>query len=89
MAASKIQIYPNPVTSNQFTLQFGKITAGNYNIEMTNVTGQIVMQRDVNVQSEDQVEVVTIKSSVARGVYLIKVSGRNNEAVLSQKLVVQ
>jgi hypothetical protein len=89
IAASKIQIYPNPVTNNQFTLQFGKVTAGNYNIEMTNVTGQIVMQRGVNVQSEDQVEVVTIKSSLARGVYLIKVSGRNNEAVLSQKLVVQ
>lgn len=89
IAASKIQIYPNPVTNNQFTLQFGKITAGNYNIEMTNVTGQIVMQRGVNVQSEDQVEVITIKSSLARGVYLVKVSGWNNEAVLSQKLVVQ
>jgi len=89
IAASKIQIYPNPVTNNQFTLQFGKITAGNYNIEMTNVTGQIVMQRGVNVQSEDQVEVISVKSSFARGVYLIKVSGRNNEAVLSQKLVVQ
>jgi hypothetical protein len=89
IAASKIQIYPNPVTNNQFTLQFGKITAGNYNIEMTNVTGQIVMQRGVNVQSEDQVETISIKSSLARGVYLVKVSGRNNEAVLSQKLVVQ
>jgi hypothetical protein len=89
IAASKIQIYPNPVTNNQFTLQFGKVTAGNYNIEMTNVTGQIVMQRAVNVQSEDQVETISIKSSLARGVYLVKVSGRNNEAVLSQKLVVQ
>ncbi len=89
IAANKIQIYPNPVSNNQFTLQFGKITAGNYNIEMTNVTGQIVMQRGVNVQSEDQVEVISIKSSLARGVYLIKVSGRNNESILSQKLVVQ
>ena len=89
MAASKIQVYPNPVTNNQFALQFGKVTAGNYNIEMTNVTGQIVMQRAVNVQSEDQVETISIKSSLARGVYLVKVTGRNNESVLSQKLVVQ
>ena len=89
IAASKISIYPNPVTNNQFTLQFGKIPAGNYDIEMTNVTGQVVMQRGVNVQSEDQVETISIKSSLARGVYLVKVSGRNNEAVLSQKLVVQ
>ena len=77
------------LANNQFTLQFGKIPTGNYNIEMTNVTGQIVMQRAVNVQSEDQVEVISIKSSFARGVYLVKVSGSNNESVLSQKLVVQ
>ena len=70
-------------------MQFGKITVGNYNIEVTNVTGQIVMQRAVNVQAEDQVETISIKSSMARGVYLVKVTGRNNESLLSQKLVVQ
>ena len=89
VAPSKIQVYPNPVSNNQFTIQFGKITAGNYNIEMTNVMGQIVMQRAVNVQAEDQVETITLKASMARGVYLIKVSGKSNESVLSQKLVVQ
>ena len=88
IAASKIQIYPNPA-NDQFTLQFGKIPAGNYNIEMTNTIGQIVTQRAVNVQSEDQVETFSIKSSMARGVYLIKVSSSNKEAVHSQKLVVQ
>jgi hypothetical protein len=86
---SKIQIYPNPVSNNQFTLQFGRVAAGNYNLEMTNVMGQIVMQRAVNVQTEDQVETITIKSTMARGVYLVKVTGKNNESVISQKLVVQ
>ena len=88
IAASKIQIYPNPA-NDQFTLQFGKIPAGNYNIEMTNAIGQIVVQRAVNVQSEDQVETFSIKSSMARGVYLIKVSSSNKESVHTQKLVVQ
>ena len=88
IAAGKIQIYPNPA-NDQFTLQFGKIPTGNYNIEMTNTIGQIVVQRAVNVQSEDQVETIPIKSSFARGVYLVKVSGSNNQSVFSQKLVVQ
>jgi hypothetical protein len=88
IAAGKIQIYPNPA-NDQFTLQFGKIPTGNYNIEMTNTIGQIVVQRAVNVQSEDQVETIPIKSSFARGVYLVKVSSSNKESVLSQKLVVQ
>jgi len=88
IVAGKIQIYPNPA-NDQFTLQFGKIPAGNYNIEMTNTIGQIVVQRAVNVQSEDQVETIPIKSSFARGVYLVKVSSSNKESVFSQKLVVQ
>jgi hypothetical protein len=89
IAASKIQVYPNPVTNNQFTLQFGKVAAGNYNLEMTNVMGQIVMQRAVYVQAEDQVETISIKSTMARGVYLIKVNSADKTSVYSQKLVVQ
>ncbi len=89
IAASKIQIYPNPVTNNQFTLQFGRIPAGNYNIEMTNVMGQVVMLREVNVQTEDQVETISIRSTVARGVYLVKVIGADKISVFNQKLVVQ
>ena len=89
IAASKVQIYPNPVTNNQFTLQFGRIAAGNYNVEMTNVMGQVIMQRTVNVQAEDQVETISIKSTIARGVYLVKVVGADKVSVLNQKLVVQ
>lgn len=87
--ASKIQIYPNPVSNNQFTLQFGKIETGNYNIEMSDVMGRLVMQKAVNVQTEDQVETITLKTSMSRGVYLVKVIGKDNQSVLSQKIVVQ
>jgi hypothetical protein len=89
IAQGKVSIYPNPVTNNQFTLQFGKVAAGNYNIEMTNVMGQIVMQRAINVQAEDQVETVSIKSTMAKGVYLVKVNGADKTSVFSQKIVVQ
>jgi hypothetical protein len=85
----KITIYPNPVSNNQFTLQFGKIPTGNYNVTLTNVMGQSVMQRSVNVQAEDQVETIYLKPSMARGVYLIKVAGQNKKNMISEKLVVQ
>ena len=84
--AGKVAIYPNPVTNNQFILQFGKVAAGNYNVEMTNVMGQTVMQRTVNVQSEDQVETISIKSSFARGVYLVKIVGADKVSILNQKV---
>jgi hypothetical protein len=51
--------------------------------------GQVIMQRTVNVQAEDQVETISIKSTIARGVYLVKVVGADKVSVLNQKLVVQ
>lgn len=87
--SDKIMIYPNPVTNDQFTLQFGKIDAGNYNIELTDVMGRLILQKGVAVASEDQVETFTLKSTTARGVYLVKVSDKTGKSVISQKLVVQ
>ena len=89
IASSKIMVYPNPVSNNQFMLQFGKITAGTYNLELTDVMGRVVMQRNVNVQAEDQVESISLKSTMARGIYLVKIIDQENKSVLSQKLVVQ
>ncbi len=87
--SDKIMVYPNPVINDQFTLQFGKIDAGNYNIELTDVMGRLVLQKAVNVATEDQVEVFSLKSTTARGIYLVKVSDKSGKSVISQKLVVQ
>ena len=82
-------IYPNPVSNYKFTVQFGKIPAGNYNMELTDVMGRVVMQRSINVVAEDQVETISIKSTITRGVYLVKVSDANSHSIHSQKIVVQ
>ncbi len=85
----KLMIYPNPVSNNQFTLQFGKVTTGNYNLELTDVMGRLIMQRIISVQAEDQVETISLQPSMARGIYLIKVIDQQKKETLSQKLVVQ
>ena len=89
VAASKIQLYPNPVSNNQFTIQFGKITAGAYNIELTDVMGRMIQQQNVNVMTEDQVQLIKLKPSLAKGIYLVNVTGQNKISVYNQKIVVQ
>jgi hypothetical protein len=51
--------------------------------------GRVVSQRAVNVQTEDQVETISLKATLARGIYLVKVIGADKVSILSQKLVVQ
>lgn len=89
LTPSKIMIYPNPVSNNQFSLQFGKLEAGNYRVELTDVMGRVVMRRMINVQAEDQLENFSLKPSTAKGIYLVNIIDANKKSAASQKIVVQ
>jgi Secretion system C-terminal sorting domain len=87
--SKNIQLYPNPVTNHMFTIQFSKLDAGDYVVELVDVTGRSVMQRRVSVISEIQTENVVFNRFVAQGVYMVKVIDRNKKSLFTQKLVVQ
>jgi hypothetical protein len=86
-----IQIYPNPISisNNQFKIQFNKLGAGDYTIELTDVTGKQIMKQKINVTNEGEVQVFNLKNNTAQGIYLVKISDVHNTAVFTQKLVVQ
>jgi hypothetical protein len=84
-----IRIYPNPVVANRFTVQFRKVNTGDYTVELTNVMGQRVFQRKVNINSENQLQEIPLSSSNAKGFYLVKVYDLNNKAVFEHKVMVQ
>jgi hypothetical protein len=87
--ASKVQLFPNPVTNNQFAVMFTKLEAGEYTIRVTDVMGRQVIQRIVNVSSEDQSETIRLNPASAKGFYLVTVLSRENKAVYNGKVVVQ
>ncbi len=86
---NRVQVYPNPVTNDQFAIQFTKLEAGEYTIQVSDVMGRKVVQRIVKVSSEDQVETVRLNAAAARGFYLVKIIDKNSKAVFSGKLMVQ
>ncbi len=86
---SKINIFPNPVTNSQFTVQFNDIAAGSYTIRVTDVTGREVSQQVVSVGGDNQSQVIKLPASSAAGVYLVKVTDPNSKSVFSTKIVVQ
>ena len=85
----KIQLYPNPVSNNQFNILFSKLPAGNYKIELTDVTGKQVMTQKVNIGGEEQTQTINLNRNTAKGIYLVKVTDFTSKAVFNQKLVVQ
>lgn len=85
----RINIFPNPVTNNQFTIQFNELELGNYTIQVTDVTGRQLMQQVVNVGGDNQSQTVRLGAAVAKGVYMVKVSDQNSKSIFTTKIVVQ
>lgn len=86
---SRISIFPNPVTANQFNIQFTEATAGSYTVQVTDMMGRQLMQQNVTVSGDNQVQQIKLKSSVSKGVYLVKVTDAASKSIFSTKIVVQ
>jgi hypothetical protein len=82
-----IQLYPNPVTTGVFRIQF--IAAGDYTVQLSDVSGKLVQSQKINVGSEGQLQSININRNTAKGIYLVKVSDITGKSVFTQKLVVQ
>jgi hypothetical protein len=87
--ASLISVYPNPVATSRVTVQFGRIPAGDYIVELRDALGRSVVQKKINVNMENQTQSFAIEDRNAKGIYLIKVFDVNKQSVFTQKIVVQ
>jgi Secretion system C-terminal sorting domain len=86
----KIQLYPNPVTANQFNIQFSKVDEGSYTVQVTDARGQQVAQKMVSVSGKGQtVSSINLPAPSAKGIYIVKVNDPNSKTVYSNKIVVQ
>lgn len=89
VSANRVQVYPNPVTERRFTVQFSKLITGDYTLDVTDIAGKSLLQKRVTVTMPLQTQSVSLPTSTAKGVYLVKVTDRNNQSVFEQKVMVQ
>jgi hypothetical protein len=87
--ADLISVYPNPVTTSNIRVQFNKVPAGNYTMELRDALGRSVMQKKITVNSESQSQEFQLTESNAKGIYMVKVFDMSSRSVFTQKLVVQ
>lgn len=87
--AKLIRIYPNPVTSSRVSVQFNKVPAGDYRLELTDITGRSISQQKLSINNADEVREILINQSNAKGLYMVRVYNASNESVFRQKVMVQ
>jgi Secretion system C-terminal sorting domain len=87
---SAIQLYPNPVTNNRFSIVFNQTKTGTYTVQVTDARGQQVAQKQLTVGGKGQsVSNINLPAPAARGIYIVKVNDPNSKTVYSNKIVVQ
>jgi len=87
--ANLIAVYPNPVTTSAIRLQFTKVPAGNYTVELRDILGRTVMQRKIAIETENQIQELKLDRRNTNGIYMVKVLDGTSQSVFTQKLVVQ
>lgn len=84
-----IAVYPNPAINSRISVQFNKVPAGDYTLELTDMLGRSVMQKRISVISQKQVQELPLNASNAKGLYVVKVFDAEKQSVFTQKVMVQ
>ena len=83
------RIFPNPVTAGEFRVLFDGQKAGQYTVALTDLSGRAVMTKAVSVTSKLQTQTVQVAKTIAKGMYLVKVTDASNQLVFTERIVVQ
>lgn len=86
-APEKISVYPNPVKSKTFKVSFDNKEAGEYNIQLVDISGRIVSDRAVSIYTGAQVSEVRLNGNLTRGMYMVKVLNHTNREIFTKKII--
>jgi hypothetical protein len=83
-----LNIYPNPVSGNKITISLSGIKKGQYNFQITNMTGQVVVRQILFSPGTSLTQVLDLPATLKPGMYSMIVSGegyRESKSFLCQQ----
>ena len=80
-----LNIYPNPVVRN-INLEFDEPLSGDYNVELANQVGQVVLQKKVRLSNSMRLE-VQVDNPPTPGIYYLRARQMGSSKVYSGKLL--
>lgn len=83
-AAEHVNLYPNPVANNQFSIALPSYYAGKVNVTIINAIGQQVYQ--VKQEAQNNLS-ITPNATLAQGMYLVQIENQGN--TITKKITIQ
>ena len=72
-----------------FRISFDNKEAGEYNIQLIDITGRIVSDRAISVYKGTQVSEVRVNATFSKGMYMVKVLNHENREVFTKKIILE
>lgn len=82
-----LSVYPNPVSTKQFTLQLNNYQRGVYSIQLVNNNGQQLMTKTIQHNGGSVSVSLEKPSTVQPGIYILQVKGESS--VENRKLIIK
>ncbi len=85
---ANIEMYPNPVINHSFNVQFGKLPAGNYTIEISDINGRKIITKTITVNGAQNSK-MSLPSATNSGLYMVRIFNASGAVVYTNKLAVE
>jgi hypothetical protein len=82
---NSLSVYPNPIEDNQFTISSQQILGQNVNVDIINLSGQLIYSNIIDSASQNIR--IQPKQQLPTGIYIVKIS--TNDAEMSSKIIVK
>ena len=88
LSTNNINIFPNPVQrGNSFDISLQLKQTGNCNIQITDASGKILLQKQIKVITKEHVEKMQADSRWASGIYNIRVVDNKNQLISTKSFI--
>ena len=72
---NSISVYPNPLNGSRFTINFGKAVVGQNDVQLVNITGNVLFSG--SIVSQGNLAEVNLSIKPEAGIYVLKIKGYN------------
>ncbi|MEO6722659.1 MAG: T9SS type A sorting domain-containing protein [Ferruginibacter sp.] len=77
-SGNSTQVYPNPVTGDNMSIQLVNQPKGIYNISVTNSIGQVVLKEQIDHNGGSATQTINVPASLKTGSYQVEISCGDN-----------
>ena len=86
LRTNTVSVYPNPASGGKLNVQFGNFTAGKYIVQIGEIQGKTVLQKELKISGSQTVNLGV--SSISSGAYLLRVIDENGRNVSIKNVII-